>query len=70
MFDSQVLVLECQHWATSCIEVCHMVTGRTRNGREWGGELDIAKFELSRLDYKQSCPQKTKFELTLPLRVG
>jgi hypothetical protein len=52
MFDGQVLVLECQDRATSCIEVCDMITSRIRNGSEWSSELDIAS--VSRLDYKEA----------------
>jgi hypothetical protein len=66
MFDDQVLVLECQDRATSCIEVCHMVASRIRNGREWSNELDIAS--ISRSDYKEACFTKTKIEPTLLLQ--
>ena len=67
MFDGQVLVLECQDRATSCIEVCDMVASRIRNGREWSDELDIAS--ISRLEYKEAYFTYTKIKPTLLLQV-
>jgi hypothetical protein len=65
MFDGEVLVLECQYRATSCIEVCDMVASRMRNGREWGSELDVASFKIIR----KLAYTKTKIEPTLLLQV-
>ena len=41
VFDGQVFELEFQYWATGCIKVCDMVTGRVGNGSEWSDELNI-----------------------------
>jgi hypothetical protein len=67
MFDGQVLVLECQNRATSCIEVCDMITSRIRHGRERSDILNIASIRI--LDYKEPLFQKDKYQPTLLLQV-